>query len=63
MVATRWMPGSKRIRVTRPGTAGQFNIGGLPAGDYLLVALADVEPGEWNDPALLETLAPSGIKI
>lgn len=60
---SRWVPGSKRIRITRPGTDGQFNVGGLPAGEYLLVALADVEPGEANDPAFLEILAPNGIKI
>jgi len=59
----RWIPGTKRISVARPGTDGEFSISGLPAGDYLLVALADVEPGEWNDPAFLEALAPSGIKI
>jgi len=60
---SKWIAGTKRISVARPGTDGQFSIGALPAGDYLLVALADVTPGEANDPAFLEAIAPSGIKI
>jgi protocatechuate 3,4-dioxygenase beta subunit len=60
---SRWIPGTKRIGVVRPGTDGLFSVTGLPAGNYLLVALSDVEPGEWNDPAFLETLAPNGIRI
>jgi hypothetical protein len=58
-----WIAGSKRMGSVRPGTDGQFSMSGLPPGDYLLVALTDVEPGEWNDRAFLETLAPNGIKI
>jgi hypothetical protein len=60
---SRWVPGSKRLVAVRPGADGQYSVAGLPPGDYLLAALSDVEPGEWNDPAFLETLAPAGIKI
>ena len=58
-----WIPGSKRMRAVRPGTDGQFSIAGLPPGDYLLAALTDVEPGEWNDRAFLELLVPAGVKV
>lgn len=58
-----WIPGSKRMRAVRPGTDGQFSIGGLPPGEYLLAALTDVEPGEWNDRAFLEMLLPAGVKV
>jgi hypothetical protein len=58
-----WIPGSKRMRAVRPGTDGQFSMAGLPPGDYLLAALTDVEPGEWNDRAFLEMLVPAGVKV
>lgn len=58
-----WTPGSRRVRTTRPGTDGAFTITGLPPGEYLLVALADLDPGEWNDPTLLALLAASSAKV
>jgi hypothetical protein len=58
-----WAPGSRRIRMTRPATDGAFEIRGLPAGEYLVGALADLEPGEWHDPTLLEQLSPLAIKV
>jgi hypothetical protein len=58
-----WTPGSRRIRTTRPSTDGAFSIKGLPAGEYFLAALADLETGEWNDPTLLEQLVPSSAKV
>jgi hypothetical protein len=57
------VPGSRRIRMTRPATDGTFIVVGLPAGDYLLAALADLEPGEWNDPTLLAQLAASSLGV
>jgi hypothetical protein len=60
---THWTPGSRRIRTTRPSTDGAFTIKGLPPGAYFLAALADLETGEWNDPALLEQLVPSSAKV
>jgi uncharacterized protein (DUF2141 family) len=58
-----WTPTSFRIRQTRPATDGRFSILGLPAGDYLLAALTDVEPDEWLDPRFLEQVAPAGITV
>jgi len=58
-----WVPGSRRIRTTRPGTDGVFSVSGVPAGEYYLAALTDLENGEWNDPALLDRLIQSSIKV
>jgi hypothetical protein len=49
--------------MTRPATDGTFTLKGLPPGDYLLAALLDLENGEWNDPTVLESLAPSSVKV
>ena len=58
-----WTPGSRRVRMTRPGTDGSYSLKGLPPGDYYLAAPADLEIGEWNDPALLEQLVPSSTRV
>lgn len=34
-----------------------------PAGDYLLVALTDVEPNEWQTPEFLARVAPGGVPV
>ena len=60
---THWTPGSRRVRMTRPATDGAFVARGLPAGEYFVAALTDLEPGEWNDPALLSQLAAAGVKV
>ena len=58
-----WMPQARRISATRPGTDGRFTFRGLPAGDYRLTAVTDVEPGEWFDPAFLTQLSSVSIPI
>jgi hypothetical protein len=35
----------------------------LPAGDYRLTAVTDVEPGEWYDPNFLSQLVQVSIPI
>ena len=42
-------PGSRRVRMTRPGTDGSFSVKGLPPGEYFIAALPDLEAGEWNE--------------
>jgi hypothetical protein len=58
-----WTPGSRRVRMARPGTDGLYSVKGLPPGEYYLAALADLETGEWNDPVLLEQLVGSSARI
>jgi uncharacterized protein (DUF2141 family) len=58
-----WLPQARRISSTRPGTDGRFTFRGLPAGNYRLTAVTDVEPGEWYDPAFLGQLQQVSIPI
>jgi hypothetical protein len=49
--------------MTRPATDGTFGVKALPPGEYFVVALTDLESGEWNDPTLLEQLVPSSARV
>ncbi len=58
-----WLPQARRIASARPGTDGRFSFGSIPAGDYRLTAVTDVEPGEWYDPAFLSQLQSVSIPV
>jgi protocatechuate 3,4-dioxygenase beta subunit len=58
-----WTPQSRRIRSARPGTDGRFSIGNLPPGDYLLSAVTEPEPGQWFDPAYLDQLQTTSLRV
>jgi hypothetical protein len=51
-----WKPASRRIQAVRPSTDGRYAFRNLPAGDYRLIAVPDVEPGRWFDSAFLRQL-------
>ncbi len=58
-----WVPQSRRIQGVRPSADGGYVIRNLPAGDYFVVAIDDVEPGEWFDPAFLQRLLPAAVRV
>jgi uncharacterized protein (DUF2141 family) len=58
-----WTTPSRRIRSVRPAADGKFTIPNLPPGEYLIAAVNDIEPGEWYDPALLDQLSRTAIRI
>jgi len=58
-----WTPQSRRIQATRPTTGGRFNFGNLPAGEYRLAAVTDLEPGTWYDPAFLRQLLAASLPV
>jgi hypothetical protein len=58
-----WVPLGRRIRSARPSTDGKFSFNGLPAGDYRIAAVTDIEPGAWNDPALLHELMAASLAV
>ena len=58
-----WASPARRILATRPATDGRYSLSGLPAGDYRLVAVTDVEPGQWYDPAFLRELLGMALPI
>ena len=45
-----------KVRSARPDQQGQYQVKGLPAGEYLAVAVEYVQEGMWNDPDYLEGL-------
>ena len=48
------------MRAVRPDQKGQYQLKGLPPGEYLAVAVDYVPDGMWNDPAYLESLRRYG---
>jgi hypothetical protein len=61
--ARYWTPRSRRVQAVRPSTDGRFTLKDLPAGEYRLVALTDVDSGQWYDPAFLRELVPASIVV
>jgi len=58
-----WRTGARRTVSTRPATNGRYAFSDLPPGDYLIAALTDLDPGEWQEPEFLSQVAPAAIKI
>ena len=63
-----WLPASRRIAIAKPGTDGHFVFGGrgpvsIPAGDYRLAAVADLDRDEQYDPAFLTSLVSASIPV
>jgi hypothetical protein len=58
-----WLPQSRRIQGTRAGADGGYAFHIVSAGAYLLALADDVENGEWLDPAVLQRLVPSAVRV
>jgi hypothetical protein len=58
-----WSPGSRRVRQVRPGIDGKFRLTGLPAGEYYVGAIEDLEPPDMGDPVFLEEIAAASLKL
>jgi hypothetical protein len=52
--SAKWGYLSRFIRSARPDQSGKFTLNGLAAGDYLVAAVDYLEPGEEQDPEVLE---------
>jgi hypothetical protein len=50
----KWEPHSRFIESARPDQQGRFKIQGLPPGRYVAIAVGYLQPGEEQDPDLLE---------
>ena len=61
--AKRWTAGSRFIRTARTNQDGRYNLRGLPPEDYYVVAIRDIEPGEWQDPEVLESLREVAVRV
>jgi hypothetical protein len=53
---TLWMPQSRHILTARTDAGGTYRLSAVPPGDYLVVAVDDVEQGEWFDPEFLDQI-------
>ena len=53
----QWTFGARLIRAVRAGQDGGYQIEGLPAGDYLAIAVDALPRFAWTDAAVLERLA------
>jgi hypothetical protein len=58
-----WTPQSRRIQTARPASDGRYSFRSMPAGDYRLIAVEDVEPGQWFDPAFLKELLGASLAV
>ena len=58
-----WTADSRRIQSVRPAADGAFAFVNLPPGDYRLAAVDDIEPGQWDDPAILQQLLPASMPV
>ena len=56
-----WTTSARRTQSARPATDGRYTFRALPPGDYRLIALTDVEPGQWFDPAFLRQVAGASV--
>ena len=52
-----------RLVAVRVDRDGQYHAARLPAGDYLVVAIADESSADWHDPTVLQTLSRVSTKV
>ena len=60
---SQWTPRSRRLQSARPDQLGRFSLSALPAGEYLVAAVDDLEDGEASDPEFLESLRAKATPI
>ena len=53
----------RRVKTMRPATNGRFRVSPLPAGEYLIAAIKDIEPQQLRNVGLLEQLASTAIRL
>jgi uncharacterized protein (DUF2141 family) len=58
-----WQPGSRRLQIARPDTTGLFSIRDLPAGEYLVAAMTDLDPEDLSDADFLGQLAATAVHV
>jgi hypothetical protein len=61
--SSKWGPQTRFVRTARPDQSGNFLLAGLPPGDYLVVPLEYLEPGDESDPETLERLKRQATRI
>ena len=59
----RWGYLTRYVRTARPNQDGRYTLRGMPPHDYLVVAVKDLEPGQFQDPEYLESLRAHAVRI
>ena len=59
----RWGYMSRYFQSSRPDQDGRFKITGLPAGQYYVIAVDYVEPGDATDPEFLERVRTKSMRF
>jgi len=52
----KWGDATAFVKTARPDQQGRYEFTGLPAGDYLALAVDYIQDRSWNDPEYLESL-------
>jgi hypothetical protein len=52
----KWTGISRYLGMSRPDQDGRFKISGLPPGEYYIIAVDRIEPGQQGDPDFLESV-------
>jgi uncharacterized protein (DUF2141 family) len=58
-----WLPGARRIRVASPATDGSFAVNDLPAGEYAVAAVQDLDTADLATEDFLTRLLTSAFKL
>lgn len=58
-----WTGTSRRIQNARPATDGRYTFRNLPPGEYRLAPVYDLEPGATSDPAFLQQLEGTALRV
>jgi hypothetical protein len=58
-----WLPQSRQIVTARTDQSGSYRLDAIPPGEYLVIAVDDVEQGEWFDPAFLEQVRDKATRV
>ena len=53
----------RRTRAVQPDATGRYRFENLPAGDYLVGAVGDVDPEAWRSQSFLEQLEKVAVKV
>ncbi len=60
---SRWFHQSRGVDAIRPGQDGRYSVKNLPAGDYYVALVNDIENMEWFDPIVLDSIAPKAARV
>jgi hypothetical protein len=58
-----WLPSARRIRASQPATDGSFIVSDLPAGEYAIAAVEDLEEADLSNAAFLSELLASAFTL